>query len=109
MKLLFDENLSHKLPNLVAASFPDSQHVRNLGLRGRIDEQIWEYAKINGFTIISKDKDFYQRVIFYGSPPKFVWLRLGNCTRDDLLNLIRRHERDIIAFETSSESVLILS
>ena len=109
MKLLFGENLSFKLPRLVAGSFPDSKHVRELGLKGQTDEDIWAYAEANGFTIISKDKDFYQRALLYGSPPKFVWLCLGNCTRDDLLVLIQRHERDILAFETSPESVLILS
>jgi predicted nuclease of predicted toxin-antitoxin system len=109
MKLLFDENLSHKLPRLVAAFFPDSQHVRELGLKGQTDEEIWNYAKTNGFTVISKDKDFYERALLYGAPPKFIWLRLGNCTRDDLLALIQGHERDISAFATSPESVLILS
>jgi predicted nuclease of predicted toxin-antitoxin system len=109
MKLLFDENLSFKLPRLVAAAFSDSTHVRELGLKGHTDEEIWDYAKVNGFTIVSKDKDFYQRALLYGSPPKFVWLCLGNCTRDDLLALIRRHEQDILAFETSPESVLVLS
>ena len=78
-------------------------------MKGRTDEEIWTYAQANGFTIISKDKDFYQRALLYGSPPKFVWLCLGNCTRDDLLFLIQRHEPDILAFETSTESVLILS
>ena len=109
MKLLFDENLSFKLPRLVAAAFPDSTHVRELGLKGHADEEIWDYAKVNGFTIVSKDKDFYQRALLYGSPPKFVWLCLGNCTRDDLLALIQRHEQDILAFNTSPESVLVLS
>ena len=109
MKLLFDENLSHKLLPLITDSFPDSQHVRELGLKGRTDEDIWEYAKTKGFVLVSKDKDFYQRALLYSSPPKFIWLCLGNCTRDDLLNLIRKHEQDIITFETSAESVLILS
>ena len=109
MKLLFDANLSHKLPHQVAASFSDSQRVRELGLEGRTDEEIWNYAKANNFAVISKDKDFYQRAVLYGSPPKIIWLRLGNCTRDDLLALIRAHEQDNSAFETSPESVLILS
>lgn len=109
MKLLFDENLSHKLPRLVGASFPGSKHVRELGLKGQTDEQIWNYAKANSFVIISKDKDFYQRAVLYGAPPKFVWLRLGNCTRNDLLSLIQGRERDIFAFDTSPESVLVLS
>jgi predicted nuclease of predicted toxin-antitoxin system len=109
MKLLFDENLSPKLPLLVASAFPNSKHIRELGLKGHADEEIWNYAEANGFTVISKDKDFYQRAVLYGSPPKFVWLALGNCTRDDLLALIQRHEREIFAFETSPESVLVLS
>lgn len=109
MRLLFDENLSPNLPRLVLAAFPRSEHVRVIGLKGRTDEDIWDYARVNGFTIISKDKDFYQRALFYGPPPKFIWLRLGNCTRDELLALIQRHERDILAFESSQEFVLILS
>jgi len=109
MKLLLDENLSPKLPQLVATNFPGSMHVRDLGLTGHTDEEIWNYAGANGFAIISKDKDFYQRALLYGAPPKFVWLCLGNCTRNDLLALIRRHEQDILAFETSPESVLVLS
>ena len=109
MKLLFDENLSPKLPHLVAAAFPGSQHVREFGLKGKTDEEIWFYAGSNGFAIVSKDKDFYQRSLLYGSPPKCIWLCLGNCTRDDLLALLQRHEPDIRTFETSSESVLILS
>ena len=106
MKLLFDENLSPKLPGLISATYPDSQHVRELGLKGHTDEEIWNYAKANGFTLVSKDKDFYQRTLLYGAPPKFIWLCLGNCTRDDLLALIQRHQQDIHAFETSPESVL---
>jgi len=109
MKLLFDENLSPNLPRLVMAAFPGSDHVREIGLKGRTDEEVWDYARINGFAIISKDKDFYQRALLYGSPPKFIWLRLGNCTRDELLNLIQRHTPDILGFESSKESVLVLS
>jgi len=109
MKLLFDENLSPNLPRLVMAAFPGSEHVREIGLKGRTDEDIWNHAQQHGFIIISKDKDFYQRALLYGSPPKFIWLRLGNCTRDELLGLIQRHEADILAFEVLAKSVLILS
>jgi predicted nuclease of predicted toxin-antitoxin system len=73
MKLLFDENLSPKLPRLADAVFADSRHVRELGLKGQTDEDIWNSAKANGFTIISKDKDFYQRALLYRFPPKFLF------------------------------------
>jgi predicted nuclease of predicted toxin-antitoxin system len=110
MKLLFDENLSPKLPRLLTSQFPGSLHLRDCGLKGATDEEIWEYARANGFTIVSKDSDFYQRSLFYGSPPKFVWLRIGNCTRDDLVALLAIHEQEILALDADPfESVLVLS
>ena len=42
MKLLFDENLSPKLPRLLATEFPNSLHVRDIGMKGFADEIIWE-------------------------------------------------------------------
>jgi predicted nuclease of predicted toxin-antitoxin system len=89
MKLLFDENLSPNLPGLVMATFPGSEHVREIGLKGRTDEDIWDYARVNGFAIISKDKDFYQRALLYGSPPKFIWLRLAMSIMQAMLTSTR--------------------
>lgn len=109
MKLLFDENLSPKLPRLVENLFPGSVHVRDCGLKGRPDEAVWDYARTNGFTLVSKDGDFYQRSLFMGPPPKLVWLCLGNCTRLQLLNLLIRHQQDIRVLESATESVLVLS
>ena len=37
MKLLFDENLSHKLVGLLADLFPGSVHVREVGLKAADD------------------------------------------------------------------------
>lgn len=42
------------------------------------DEQIWEYAKENNLTIITKDADFSNRIIFHKPPPKVIHIRLGN-------------------------------
>ena len=97
MKLLFDENLSPKLPRLIAE--PVSRQRSHPGLRfeRRTDQAVWEYAGANGFTLVSKDGDFYQRSLLLGAPPKLVWLCLGNCTRDQLLNLLLEHENDIHA------------
>jgi predicted nuclease of predicted toxin-antitoxin system len=109
MKLLFDENLSPKLPRLIESLFPGSVHVRDCGLKGRPDEDVWEHARAHGFTIVSKDGDFYQRSLLRGGPPKLIWLGLGNCTRKQLLDLLLKHEKDIRALETAPECVLLLS
>lgn len=60
MKLLFDENLSYRLTTALADIYPDSDHVRNIGLTGAIDEQVWQYAVEHGFLLASKDTDFYE-------------------------------------------------
>jgi predicted nuclease of predicted toxin-antitoxin system len=109
MKLLFDENLSPKLPRLFAAKFPGSVHVRDCGMKGFTDEDIWEFARAHNFVIVSKDSDFYKRSVLYSHPPKFIWLCLGNCSRDDLVNLLNAHEKEIFTFETSAESALVLA
>ena len=110
MKLLFDENLSPKLPRLLAALFPQSAHVRECELLGQTDEGVWAYARANGFIIVSKDSDFQQRSLLYGHPPKLVWLRIGNCTRQQLIQLITAHEQDIRALDADPlESILVLS
>ena len=45
MKLLFDQNLSHRLVSMLADIFPDSAHVRNFDLQRADDATIWEFAK----------------------------------------------------------------
>jgi predicted nuclease of predicted toxin-antitoxin system len=75
MKLLFDENLSFKLCDRLANLFPDSSQVRLLGLAEATDRTIWDYAGCNGFTLVSLDVDFADRVTLLGPPPKVIWLR----------------------------------
>jgi predicted nuclease of predicted toxin-antitoxin system len=52
VKLLFDENLSSRLLELLAADFPDSAHIERLGMRGASDAAIWAYAREHGYTIV---------------------------------------------------------
>ncbi len=72
MKLLFDQNLSHRLVAALADTFPGSSHGRDFDLERADDATVWEFAKSNGYTIISKDNDFHQRSFLYGHPPKVV-------------------------------------
>lgn len=84
--------------------------MRDCGLRGFPDADVWEYARANAYTLISKDSDFQQRSVLYGSPPKLIWLRIGNCTRQQIVDLVTAHQHDILALETNPlETVLVLS
>lgn len=109
MKLLFDENLSHRLVNVLADVYPGSTHPRNCGLRGESDDAIWRYAKENGFVIVSKDSDFSQRSALLGSPPKVVWLRVGNCTTTRAEFVLRNAAEQLCAFENGEEGCLVLT
>jgi predicted nuclease of predicted toxin-antitoxin system len=55
MKLLFDQNLSHRLVGLLAAEFPGSQHVRDAGLAAAPEPAVWAYAVAQELAIVSKD------------------------------------------------------
>lgn len=99
MKLLFDQNLSPRLVGQLAAEFPGSTHVRDVGLAAAPDPAVWAFAAANGFVIVSKDTDFQQRAILLGHPPKVVWVRLGNCPTAAVTNLLRTRLADLLAFE----------
>lgn len=92
MKLLFDQNISPYLVRRLADVYAHSLHVREVGLRDADDSAIWDYARLHGLTIVSKDSDFQQRSLLYGSPPKFIWLRVGNCPVKTIEELLRKHQ-----------------
>jgi predicted nuclease of predicted toxin-antitoxin system len=98
MKLLFDQNLSPRLPRLLTDLYAGSVHVREVGLRDADDATIWEYARLHELAIVSKDSDFQQRSLLYGSPPKFIWLRVGNCPVKTIEDLLIKHSVAIHAF-----------
>ena len=104
MKLLFDQNLSYKLAQAFSKEFPGSAHVRDLGLASAEDIEVWEYAKRFGFTIVSKDTDFGQRSFLFGPPPKFIWIRLGNCSSKEIENVLRSYCAEIRQFGLDPDS-----
>ncbi|HEV2423558.1 MAG TPA: DUF5615 family PIN-like protein [Terriglobia bacterium] len=98
MKLLFDENLSRRLVEILHAFYPGSSHVRNFGLQRSDDELIWDLARREGLTIASKDGEFHQRSFLRGFPPKVIWVRLGNCSTQEVAAVLRRHQSHIRLF-----------
>jgi len=89
MKLLFDENLSFRLVAALADIYPDSKHIRDVGLLGAGDLRVWDYAAEHGFLIVSKDTDFYERSLVFGAPPKIIWLRIGNSSVNETIAMLR--------------------
>jgi predicted nuclease of predicted toxin-antitoxin system len=56
-----------------------------------------EYARREGFVIVTKDSDFSDLCILLGFPPKVIWIRRGNCRSRDIEAILRDHQKDIEA------------
>jgi predicted nuclease of predicted toxin-antitoxin system len=110
VKLLLDENLSDRIVYRIINLYPESKHVKTLALTNTDDGIIWEYAKTNGFVIVSKDSDFHQRNLLFGHPPKFIYLQVGNCPTSKIVQILIDNFDTIIQFgDRESESILVLA
>lgn len=110
MKLLFDQNLSGGLVARLDDLYPESRHVKTVGLAEAADLDVWLFAQQQWFTIVSKDSDFQQRSLLFGAPPKVVWLRVGNCSTGRIEALLREHSVSLHTFELDPrQSLLVLA
>jgi predicted nuclease of predicted toxin-antitoxin system len=79
-------------------------------MNATIDPLVWDYAKENDLMIVSKDADMHDLSLVLGNPPKVIWLRLGNCSTQQVENLLRRDLAAIESFfEDETLSLLALS
>jgi predicted nuclease of predicted toxin-antitoxin system len=98
MKLLFDQNLSPKLAIHLVKTFNGSKHLQDLSLDDVNDSTVWEFAKKEGFTIVTKDNDFNNMVSFFGFPPKVIWIRRGNCSTKEIKALLDSNMEKVLSF-----------
>lgn len=104
MRRLLDENLSKRAVPLLADAFPGTAHVDLLGLHGADDALIWTFAGSEGYVVVSKDADFYQRSVAFGPPPKVVWLRIGNGPVAAVVRLLNESRTLIEQFGADSDA-----
>lgn len=107
MKFLLDQNLSPRLCELLRDLSADIAHVRQIGLERADDEVVWNYARENGLTVITKDADFNNMAFLFGAPPKIIWIQLGNCSTSDIASLLRARRDDLLAFESDADASLL--
>ena len=109
MKLLFDQNLSPSLVGRLSDLYPESAHVSTYDLDQAQDREIWQYASESGCLIVSKDSDFSEMSVVLGSPPKVIWIRSGNCSTDEIEDILRRdYDRVEELHQSEVSSTLLL-
>lgn len=96
--LLIDNNLSPKLAGRLHHIFPGIAHVQDFGLEASDDPDVWDFAKANGFHILTKDRDFNHLLLSRGYPPKVIRLDCGNASTNQIETLLLREASDIQNF-----------
>ena len=102
-KFLVDENVPESVLRLLSLQ---GIHVTQLGQR-LTDTEIWEYARENGFTIVTRDADYFDRLTLYGTPPKVVWIRTGNLRLRALACLLQTAWPAVSSLLPTSDLVII--
>jgi len=98
MKLLFDQNISYRVAKGIQPIFPLAKQVREVGLENLTDRSLWDFAKKEGYTIVTFDSDFYDLNLVLGCPPKIIWLRIGNTSTENIIRVFQDNAALIMAF-----------
>jgi predicted nuclease of predicted toxin-antitoxin system len=98
MKILFDQNISYRIVKKLNEYWTEAKQVRELKLENKTDREIWNFAKENGYSIITLDSDFFELSNLLGSPPKIIWLRFGNKNTTDLIEILLKNNKIIFDF-----------
>lgn len=95
MKILLDQNISYRVVKKLTSIYPEINHVSNFYLQASEDKIIWEFAKTNDFTLVTQDSDFYNFSILKGFPPKVIWLKCGNTSTNNIIEILTKNYQAI--------------
>jgi len=71
------------------------------------DIRVWRFARQNGYTIVTKDSDFNDLAIYQGSPPKVIWLKIGNCRVAKIAQILIDNREIIKTFLDNPDSSIL--
>lgn len=109
MKILIDNNMSHRLVGRLQHWLIEFDHVVNHHLEESSDITIWAFAKQHNYVILTKDTDFHFLLTLHGPPPKVIRLNIGNASNKTIFDALEKHKILIEMFvRTDSTSLLEL-
>ena len=71
------------------------------------DAEIWQYAKENNLTILSKDADFSNRILLAQPPPRVIHIRIGNASVREFHNILNSIWDDVLVLSKSHKLVTV--
>ena len=103
-RFLIDENLPVKVNVWRGSGF---EFVTS-SFQSESDDWIWNYARANDLTIVTKDSDFSYRILTSVPPPKVIHLRLGNVRLREFAEIMDRRWESIILLSETHKLVKVL-
>jgi predicted nuclease of predicted toxin-antitoxin system len=99
MRVLIDQNISHRILPHISPLFEEVAHVKALDWIDWNDHDIFMSARKLLFdAVITLDEDFNKLLLQHGKPPKIIWLKTGNCSTSKLSAVIISHKETILNF-----------
>jgi len=87
--IIVDAQLSPKLARWINDELGiASTDLRSLGFRDSEDDAIFQYARKQNATVMTKDADFVVLLERLGPPPKIIWITCGNTTNTHLRHVL---------------------
>jgi predicted nuclease of predicted toxin-antitoxin system len=100
-RLLIDENLPYSLGARLGVDYIHASQIADQAS----DSLLWQQARAKDWVVLTRDTDFFDRLLLYGPPPKVIWVRLGNVRKNELLKILserwpiieqRIHSNDLV-------------
>jgi predicted nuclease of predicted toxin-antitoxin system len=86
VRFLVDNQLPAALAKFLSALGLHCEHVIDVGLAEAKDREIWRLATAQKMVLISKDEDFFHLANRPESQVQLIWVRLGNCRNQALMD-----------------------
>ncbi len=86
-KFIVDAQLPPALARFLSSLGEDAIHVLDVDMMEASDTKIWDLALRETRVIITKDEDFPIRASVSKQSPQLIWVRLGNTSKQALLQV----------------------
>lgn len=107
MKIWVDAQISPHFAGWLRSHFNvEAYSVRYLGMASFSDRAIFDAARENGATVLTKDVDFVELVERHGPPPAVIWLTCGNTSNKHLRRLFSRLSDKMFSLLDSGEPIV---
>lgn len=90
MKFLLDQNLSPKTTLFLRELGIEAIDVREIGLAGKEDDEIYDYAVSNAYVLITFDHEFGYKYVSRRDLEGLIIMRLHPQTIEEIHGLLRR-------------------